>query len=185
MSNPDFPSCLLPSAKCGWGHAECSLLCRPDGSCKIEQFCLLKHQLFSKISISSHIAVSRPILRARRAVPASLRSRGHLPAEKLWKMFAAVPVHRLSCRNANPGAPYGLSAPGSIEKGFSSPQQHWPTLLATPLQNREVKCSFSLVRYLERQTETGGVQQSLHGHCRKPWAAGHLCAPGLRLALHR
>lgn len=64
MSNPDSPSCLLPSAKCGWGHAECSLLCRPDGSCKIEQFCLLKHQLFSKISISCLMA-ARLLLRER------------------------------------------------------------------------------------------------------------------------
>lgn len=65
MSNPDFPSCLLPSAKNGWGHAECSSPRRPDGSCKIEQLCLLKHQLFSKISISSRLAASLPMLRAR------------------------------------------------------------------------------------------------------------------------
>lgn len=65
MSNPDFPSCLLPSAKSGWGHAECSLLHRPDGSCKIEQLCLLKHQLSSKISISSRLAVRLPMLRAQ------------------------------------------------------------------------------------------------------------------------
>lgn len=154
MSNPDFPSCLLPSAKYGWGHAECSLLCRPDGSCKIKQFCLLKHQLFSKISIRSHMAMrsrsgERRLLRDM--VPAL--PRGHLPAQKLWKTFAAVPMHPLNCRKANPACPYGLLVLGTSAKGFSSPWAHGPTHLAAPLKNYEIKDISSLVRYGTRSGE--------------------------------
>lgn len=71
MSNPAFPSCLLPSAKYGWGHTVCGLLCRPDGSWKIERFCPPKHQLFSKISISWCIAAGLALPRAKRCRPCS------------------------------------------------------------------------------------------------------------------
>lgn len=153
MSNPDFPSCLLPSAKCGWGHAECSLLRRPDGSCKIEQFCLLKHQLFSKISIGSRMAARLLILRAQAVVGKRCRLCSTAEAtcqprscEKSLQQFQ-------SCRKASPAAPYGLRVLGTAEKGFSRPPGHWPALQMAPRKSHEVKQSSSLVRSGTRSAE--------------------------------
>lgn len=105
MSNPDSPSCLLPSAKCGWGHAECSLLCRPDGSCKIEQFCLLKHQLFSKISISC-LTAARLLLRERGRAGERCRLCSAAGATCQPRSCEKSLQHFQSCRRASPAAPY-------------------------------------------------------------------------------
>lgn len=150
MSNPDSPSCLLPSAKCGWGHAECSLLCRPDGSCKIEQFCLLKHQLFSKISISSLMAARLLLLRAR---PRWGSGAGSAPQPGPPASPEAVKNHCSSSRAAEKPALLLHSCAGHWTERLLQAPRRWSALSMAPHRSHEVRQSSSPGRSGTRSAE--------------------------------